>query len=153
MDGRMEEAIRRYNQVKERNLLGGGKEQIERQHRRGKRTARERIEILIDPGSFAELGSFVGTTGRRLDGRIPDAPCDGAIIGTAKAHNRLITIYAGDFTVLGGSTGERHSVKFARSLEMTAAWGIPMVNLLDSSGGRPGYQDLPSAVATAPHFP
>ncbi|UCG07781.1 MAG: propionyl-CoA carboxylase [Desulfobacterales bacterium] len=142
MGKRMKEAIKRYYQIQEKNRLGGGIKHIERQHSRGKLTARERIEILVDPGSFNELGSFVGTTSIRIDGRIPDAPCDGAIIGTARVNGRLIMVHASDFTVLGGSTGAQHLVKFARPLEMAAQWGIPMVNLLDSSGGRLGYQDV-----------
>lgn len=145
MGQRMDEAIRRYQQIQEQNRLGGGIEHIERQHARGKLTARERIDILIDPGTFRELGSFVGTTSRRIDGRIPEAPCDGAVVGTARVHDRLIMIHASDFTVLGGSIGAQHLVKFARPLEMAAVWGIPMVNLLDSSGGRLGYQDVAMA--------
>ena len=108
-------------------------------------TARERIAILADPGSFEELGSFVGTTSRRIDGRIPEAPCDGAVIGTARVNGRLIMIHASDFTVLGGSIGAQHILKFAQPLEMAAQWGIPMVNLLDSSGGRLGYEDVAMA--------
>ena len=145
MGKRMEEAIAKYHEVQKKNLLGGGVEHIERQHKRGKLTVRERIEVLIDPGTFRELGSFVGTTGWRIDGRIPDAPCDGAVIGTARVHGRLIMIHATDFTVLGGSTGIQHLVKFGRPLEMAAEWGIPMVNLLDSSGGRLGYGDVAMA--------
>jgi len=141
----MDKAIRRYQEIQEKNLLGGGVDNIERQHSRGKLTARERIQILIDPGTFSELGSAVGTTSRRIDGRIPDAPCDGAIVGTARVHGRLIMVHASDFTVLGGSTGTQHLVKFGRPLEMAALSGIPMVNLLDSSGGRLGYQDVPTA--------
>ncbi len=138
----MEEAIKRYHEIQEKNRLGGGIKHIERQHSRGKLTARERIHTLIDPGTFKELGSFVGTTGRRIDGRISEAPCDGAVIGTAWVHGRLIMVHASDFTVLGGSIGTQHLAKFAKPLEMAAMWGIPMVNLLDSSGGRLGYQDV-----------
>ena len=76
MGKRMNDALKRYNAIKEKNLLGGGIEHIERQHGRGKLTARERIEILVDPGSFSELGSFVDTTSRRIDGRLPEAPCE-----------------------------------------------------------------------------
>lgn len=145
MGKRMEEAIKRYQEIQGQNLLGGGIEHIERQHRRGKLTARERIDKLIDPGTFNELGSCVGTTGMRLDGRIPVAPCDGAVIGTAKAHDRRIMIYASDFTVLGGSTAQQHLMKYAQALIMAARWGIPLINLLDSSGGRLGYSDVASA--------
>ncbi|UCD77517.1 MAG: propionyl-CoA carboxylase, partial [Desulfobacterales bacterium] len=142
MNKRMDEAIKRYRAIKEKNLLGGGIKHIERQHGRGKLTARERIEILVDPGSFSELGSFVGTTSRRIDGRIPEAPCDGAVIGTGRVNGRLTMVHASDFTVLGGSIGAQHITKFAKPLEMAARWGIPMVNLLDSSGGRLGYEDV-----------
>ena len=145
MGTRMDEAIQRFNEIQQKNLIGGGIKHIERQHGRGKLTARERIEILIDPGSFNELGSFVGTTGRRIDGRIPDAPCDGAVIGTGRVNGRLIMVHASDFTVLGGSIGAQHIAKFALPLEMAAKWGIPMVNLLDSSGGRLGYEDVAMA--------
>jgi propionyl-CoA carboxylase beta chain len=137
----MDEAIERFLEIQEKNLLGGGVKHIERQHGRGKLTARERIDQLIDPGSFSELGSCVGTTGMRLDGRKTEAPCDGAVIGTAQVHGRRIMLYASDFTVLGGSTAQQHLFKYAESLEMAARWGIPSVNLLDSSGGRLGQID------------
>ena len=142
MGKRMRDAIKRCDAIKEKNLLGGGIKHIERQHNRGKLTARERIAILADPGSFNELGSFVGTTSKRIDGRIPEAPCDGAVIGTARVNGRLTMVHASDFTVLGGSIGAQHIAKFALPLEMAAKWGIPMVNLLDSSGGRLGYEDV-----------
>ncbi len=75
MGKRMQKAIKRYEEIREKNLLGGGVKHIERQHGRGKLTARERIDILADPGTFNELGSFVGTTSRRIDG--PIARCLG----------------------------------------------------------------------------
>jgi propionyl-CoA carboxylase beta chain len=145
MGKRMDQAIKKFEEVQKKNLLGGGVKHIERQHGRGKLTARERIDILADPGSFKELGSFVGTTSKRIDGRIPEAPCDGAVVGTARVKGRLIMIHASDFTVLGGSIGAQHIIKFAKPLEMAAQWGIPMVNLLDSSGGRLGYEDVAMA--------
>lgn len=145
MGERMQEAIKRYEDIQQKNLLGGGIKDIERQHERGKLTARERIDLLIDPGTFSELGSSVGTTGMRMDGRIPVAPCDGAVVGTAKVHGRPTMIYASDFTVLGGSTAAQHLMKYAQTLIMAAKWGIPQVNLLDSSGGRLGYSDVTSA--------
>ena len=145
MGERMQEAIKRYWDIQEKNLLGGGIEHIERQHGRGKLTARERIDQLIDPGTFSELGSAVGTTGMRMDGRIPLAPCDGAIVGTAKVHGRPIMLYASDFTVLGGSTAIQHLAKYAHTLMLAHQWGIPMINLLDSSGGRLGYSDVITA--------
>ena len=141
----MQEALARLREIREQNLLGGGQKHIERQHSRGKLTARERIDILADPGTFSELGSFVNTTGKRIDGRESDAPCDGAVIGTAKVDGRLVAVYASDFTVLGGSLGVQHGFKFIKLMEQAADWGIPMVWLLDSSGGRLGYKDVPMA--------
>ena len=145
MGKRMDDAIAKYMKIQEKNLLGGGIAHIERQHKRGKLTARERVGLLIDAGSFRELGSTVGSTGRRTDGRVSEAPCDGAVVGTARVHGRPVMIYAPDFTVLGGSTAQQHLFKYARSLEMAATWGIPSINLLDSSGGRLGQDDIVSA--------
>ena len=145
MGKRMEEAVKRYHEIQENNLQGGGAKHMERQHRRGKLSARERIEVLIDPGTFRELGSSVGTTSMRIDGKVPEAPCDGAVVGTAKVNGRMIMVHASDFTVLGGSVGAQHMLKFSRPIEMAAMWGIPYVILLDSSGGRLGYRDVPMA--------
>jgi len=145
MNERYEQAIQRLREIQERNLSGGGQEHIDRQHRRGKLTARERIEHLLDPGTFHELGSSVNTTGSRIDGRQFDAPCDGAVVGSGRVEGRLVAVYASDFTVLGGSIGTQHGLKFVKLMEMAARWMIPMVWLLDSSGGRLGYRDVPMA--------
>jgi acetyl-CoA carboxylase carboxyltransferase component len=141
----IDKAIGRLREIHERNLTGGGQKHIDRQHDRGKLTARERIDILLDKGTFIELGSCVNTTGSRIDGRESDAPCDGAVIGTGGIEGRKIAVYASDFTILGGSIGTQHGLKFVRLMEMAASWGIPMVWLLDSSGGRLGYRDVPMA--------
>jgi len=141
----MEAAIEKYWEIQEQNKMGGGQKHIDRQHNRGKLTARERIDVLIDPGTFDELGSCVGTTCQRIDGVVPEAPCDGAINGTAEVHGRMVMIFASDFTVLGGSMATQHGYKLSRSLELAAQWGTPIIYLLDSSGGRLGYNDVTSA--------
>jgi propionyl-CoA carboxylase beta chain len=145
MAGVMDKAIARLKEIQERNLTGGGQKHIDRQHGRGKLTARERIDALLDKGTFIELGSCVNTTGSRIDGREAEAPCDGAVIGTGRVDGRKIAVYASDFTILGGSIGTQHGLKFVKLMEMAASWGIPMVWLLDSSGGRLGYKDVPMA--------
>ena len=145
MGKRMEEAVEKYLEIQEKNKLGGGQKYIDRQHDRGKLLARERIEILIDPGTFNELGSCVNTTGVRIDGRFTDAPCDGSVVGTAEVHGRLVLVQASDFTVLGGSTGIQTLMKQSLVTELGAKWGIPVVHLLDSSGGRLGYKEVPMA--------
>ncbi len=142
MGNTMQSAIQRLRDTHTKNLLGGGQKHIDRQHDRGKLTARERVNILLDPGTFREIGSCVGSTSVRVDGRGVDAPCDGAVVGTGKVHGRPIMLYAPDFTVLGGSTGHQHLLKYVHGLIQAAKWGIPQVNLLDSSGGRLGYQDV-----------
>ena len=88
MGKRYEQAIQRLKEIQQKNLRGGGQEHIDRQHQRGKLTARERIEALLDPGTFSELGSVVNTTGSRIDGREFDAPCDGAVVGTGQVDGR-----------------------------------------------------------------
>lgn len=145
MAEKMDAAVKKYYEIQAKNLEGGGSKEMERQHSRGKLSARERIEALIDPGTFRELGSCVGATSVRIDGRVPEAPCDGAVVGTARVNGRLIMVHACDFTVLGGSIGSQHIMKFSRPIEMAAMWGIPYVILLDSSGGRLGYRDVPQA--------
>jgi len=141
----MNQALKRLREIQRLNRWGGGQTHIERQHGRGKLTARERIECLVDADTFKELGSSVNTTGSRIDGKQSSAPCDGAVTGTGKVNGRLIAVYASDFTVLGGSIGTQHGLKFVKLMEMAAKWGIPMFWLLDSSGGRLGYQDVPMA--------
>ncbi len=138
----MDDGIKKLNEIKEKNLLGGGIKHVERQHSRKKLTARERIDVLLDPGTFRELGSCVNTTGQRMDGKRTDAPCDGAVIGTGKVEGRRINVYASDFTVMGGSIGVQHLQKFAELITMSTKLGVPMVWLLDSSGGRLGFQDV-----------
>lgn len=142
MGERMNNAIQRLQEIHENNLIGGGIKHVERQHSRNKLMARERIDCLLDPGTFKEIGSCVNTTGHRMDGRKADAPCDGGIIGTGLVDGRKVAVYASDFTVIGGSLGVQHIQKCAELIIMAANWGIPMVWLLDSSGGRLGYQDV-----------
>jgi propionyl-CoA carboxylase beta chain len=141
----MNEAIQKYLDIQEKNKLGGGQKAIDRQHGRGKLLARERIDILIDPGTFNELGSCVNTTDIRIDGRAADAPCDGIVLGTAEVHGRLVMVQASDFTVLGGSTGIQTMTKTAMAIQLAAQWGLPIVHLMDSSGGRLGYRQIPMA--------
>jgi propionyl-CoA carboxylase beta chain len=87
----------------------------------------------------------VNTTGTRIDGKKKDAPCDGAVIGTGDIHGRKVAVYASDFTVLGGSLGCQHGMKYIKLIDLAAKWGIPVIGLLDSSGGRLGYFDVPVA--------
>jgi len=115
---------------------GGGPERIERQHARGKMTARERLEMLLDPGSFFELDAFVThrATEFGLDRRRPLG--DGVVTGWGEIDGRLVYVFAQDFTVLGGSVGEAHGRKICKLLDLALENGAPVVGLNDSGGAR-----------------
>jgi acetyl-CoA carboxylase carboxyltransferase component len=121
---------------RERIGLGGGPEKIERQHAAGKLTARERIDLLIDPETFVELGIHARPhfSQRAMDGK--DAPADGVITGYGKVNGRLTAVAAYDFTVMAGSMGMTGELKVTRLRELALSKRIPMIWLLDSAGAR-----------------
>jgi acetyl-CoA carboxylase carboxyltransferase component len=116
--------------------LGGGQEKIDRQHAAGKLTARERIELLIDAGTFTELGIHGGIhhAVRGLEGK--DAPADGVITGYGRVDGRFAAVAAYDFTVMAGSMGATGELKVARLRELALTKRMPFVWLLDSAGAR-----------------
>src|SRR4051794_12582097 len=116
--------------------LGGGEEKIARQHAAGKLTARERIALLIDEGTFTELGLHARPhfSQRAMDGKA--APADGVITGWGAIDGRLVAVAAYDFTVMAGSMGMTGEIKVARLRELALTKRIPMVWLLDSAGAR-----------------
>ena len=116
--------------------LGGGEEKIAAQHAADKLTARERIDLLIDPGTFVELGIHGRPhfSQRAMDGR--DAPADGVITGYGKVNGRLTAVAAYDFTVMAGSMGMTGELKVTRLRELALTKRIPFVWLLDSAGAR-----------------
>ena len=136
MGERMQQALQKIEAMRQENLEGGGPKLIERQHSLGKLTARERIDLLADPGTFHEFGSMVRTPDKFMDGRERRTPCEGAVIGTARVNGRSVGIYASDFTVLGGSVNNTHMAKFCKLMELCERWGIPFIWLLDSTGAR-----------------
>lgn len=117
-------------------LLGGGKERIERQHRKGKLTARERLDLLLDEGSFEEIGMFVRhrCTDFGLEERRP--PGDGVVTGYGKIEGRLVYVYSQDFTVFGGSLGSAHAEKIVKVMRLAMENGAPIIGLNDSGGAR-----------------
>jgi len=117
-------------------LQGGGAARIERQHAKCKRTARERIEALLDSGSFVETGMFVThrATAFGMDATHP--PGDGVVTGTGTIEGRPVCLFAQDFTVLGGSVGEAHGRKIAGIIELARRTGVPLIGLNDSGGAR-----------------
>jgi acetyl-CoA carboxylase carboxyltransferase component len=116
--------------------LGGGEERIARQHAAGKLTARERLALLIDDGTFVELGVHGRPhfSQRAMDGR--EAPADGVITGYGRVDGRYVAVAAYDFTVMAGAMGMTGEIKVARLRELALTKRIPMVWLLDSAGAR-----------------
>ncbi|MEH7124436.1 acyl-CoA carboxylase subunit beta [Bacillus sp. JJ1773] len=116
--------------------LGGGDERIAKQHEKGKLTARERIDLLVDPGTFVELNPFIEhrCTDFGLDGQ--KGPGDGVVTGYGKVNGRPIFLFSQDFTVFGGALGEMHAKKIANVMDLAAKNGAPFVGLNDSGGAR-----------------
>jgi acetyl-CoA carboxylase carboxyltransferase component len=121
---------------RERAKLGGGEEKIAKQHAAGKLTARERIDLLVDPGTFVEMGIHAGPhfSQRAMEGK--EAPADGVITGWGDVDGRMVAIAAYDFTVMAGSMGMTGELKMARLREMALQKRMPLIWLLDSAGAR-----------------
>lgn len=131
-----EEKLRRLRDLKAQSALGGGEARIRVQHDKGKMTARERLELLLDKGSFTELDRFV--THRCTDfGLDKDHPLgDGVVTGYGTIDGRLVFAYAQDFTVLGGSLGEAQAEKICKVMDLAMKNGAPVIGLTDSGGAR-----------------
>lgn len=130
------ERIEQLRQMRAQSQMGGGEDRIRRQHQQGKNTARERLELLVDKGSFRELDPFV--THRSYDfGLEKSKPLgDGVITGYGTIDGRLVYVYSQDFTVVGGSLSETHAEKICKVMEMALRNGAPVIGLNDSGGAR-----------------
>ncbi|ADD09171.1 acyl-CoA carboxylase subunit beta [Candidatus Aciduliprofundum boonei] len=117
-------------------MEGGGEERIKKQHEKGKLTARERIEKLLDEGTFVELGMFAESRATEFGMDKKRFPGDGVVTGYGTIDGRLVFVYAQDFTVLGGSLGEMHAEKITRVLDLALKNGAPVIGLNDSGGAR-----------------
>ena len=116
--------------------LGGGQAKIDAQHGNGKLTARERLEVLLDPDSFEEYGMFVEHRCSDFGMASKKTPGDGVITGHGTINGRLVFVYSQDFTVLGGSLGEAHAEKICRIQDMAMSAGAPVIGINDSGGAR-----------------
>ena len=114
----------------------GGPERVEAQHEKGKLTARERVALLVDEGSFVEYDAFMRTRSTYYDLDKMELPADGVVTGVGTVNGRKVALYAQDFTVMGGSLGETHALKIARTQDLALQTGIPCIALLDSGGAR-----------------
>ena len=115
---------------------GGGEEAVARQHKVGKLTARERLDRLLDPGSFQELELFASHHCTDFGMEKISIPADGVVCGVGRVRGRRVCVYAQDFTTRGGSLGLRHAEKICKVLDLSAGLGIPVVGINDSGGAR-----------------
>ena len=116
--------------------LGGGQARIDSQHKKGKLTARERIELLLDPGTFVEIGAFVEHRSRDFGMEEEVYLGDGVVTGYGKVSGRLVYIFSQDFTVFGGSLSETHAEKIVKIMDHALQNGAPVIGLNDSGGAR-----------------
>lgn len=117
-------------------MLGGGDERIDTQHNRGKQTARERIDLLLDEDSFVELNAFIKHRATNFGMDKLESPGEGVVTGYGKIHGRLVYVFAQDFTVFGGALGEMHASKICKIMDLAAKNGAPIIGLNDSGGAR-----------------
>lgn len=116
--------------------LGGGLKRIEAQHKKGKLTARERLEVLLDPGSFEEWDMFVEHRCHDFGMEKNKIPGDGVITGYGTIQGRMVFVFSQDFTVFGGSLSETHAEKIVKIMEKAMQVGVPLIGLNDSGGAR-----------------
>ncbi|MFQ6088657.1 MAG: acyl-CoA carboxylase subunit beta [Candidatus Methanofastidiosia archaeon] len=132
----MKDKVSELERKKERIKLGGGEERIKKQHLKGKLTARERLELFFDEGSFVELDMFVKPLGREFGMDKRDVPADGIVIGYGKVDSRYVAAFAEDFTCMAGTYGEMHGRKMCKIIEFALHNGMPVVGFNDSGGAR-----------------
>lgn len=132
----MQEKIDEVLKKKEEAKLGGGKERIKSQHDKGKLTARERIELLVDEGSFEELDIFVKHRSKDFGLDKQQYMGDGVVTGIARIEGRPVALFSQDFTVFGGSLSEAHAEKIGKVQKLAMKVGIPVIGLADSGGAR-----------------
>jgi len=132
----MREIVNKLEQKREAARLGGGKQRIDKQHAKGKLTARERIELLLDPDSFEEWDMFVEHRCTDFGMEKNKVPGDGVVIGYGTICGRLIFVYSQDFTVFGGSLSSAHAAKICKIMAQAIKVGAPVVGINDSGGAR-----------------
>ncbi len=119
--------------LREKARQGGGEDRIAKQHAKGKLTARERIDLLLDPGTFQELEKF---SVQQVDPDCDSCLGDGVVTGMGRVDGRTVYVYSQDFTVQGGALGEMHSRKICHVMDLAVAAGAPLIGLIDSGGAR-----------------
>ena len=116
--------------------MGGGQDRIDRQHSHGRLTARERLDVLLDPDSFSEIDAFAEHRCSNFGMEDQKIPGDGVITGYGTINGRLVCVFSQDFTVFGGSLGETHAKKITKIQDMALKLGVPIIAINDSGGAR-----------------
>ncbi len=132
----MQNILDRLEEKREAARAGGGLRRVEAQHRRGKLTARERLELLLDPGSFEEWDMFVEHRSHDFGIDEHKIPGDGVVTGYGTVNGRLVFVFSQDFTVFGGSLSEAHAEKICKIMDQAMNVGAPVIGLNDSGGAR-----------------
>ena len=132
----MQDIIQQLEEKRAKARIGGGEKRIEKQHAKGKLTARERIEVLLDEGSFEEWDMFVEHRCVDFGMENEKIPGDGVVIGYGTINGRLFFVYSQDFTVFGGSLSETHAQKICKIMDQALKAGAPVIGLNDSGGAR-----------------
>ncbi len=133
---RMATTIEELEKRREAARQGGGAKRIAAQHAKGRLTARERLSVLLDPGSFEEYDMFVEHNATDFGMDQQKIPGDGVVTGSGTINGRLVYVFAQDFTVFGGSLSERHAEKICKVMDMAMKVGAPVIGLNDSGGAR-----------------
>ncbi len=128
--------IKKLNSKREEARIGGGQKRIDVQHSRGRLTARERLEVLLDPDSFEENGLYVEHRCNDFNMNEKRHSGDGVVTGCGTINGRLVFIYSQDFTVMGGSLGEAHAKKICQIMDKAIQVGAPLIAVNDSGGAR-----------------
>ncbi|MEE8294654.1 MAG: acyl-CoA carboxylase subunit beta, partial [Sphingomonadales bacterium] len=132
----MKDILEKLEGKRTKARLGGGQKRIDAQHKRGKLTARERISLLVDEGSFEEFDMFVEHRCTDFNMENQKVPGDGVVTGHGEINGRPVYVYSQDFTVFGGSLSATHAEKICKIMDMALKNGVPLIGLNDSGGAR-----------------
>ncbi|MCS7467004.1 acyl-CoA carboxylase subunit beta [Stieleria sp. ICT_E10.1] len=132
----MQEIVKRLEEMRKAAEMGGGQKRIDAQHKKGKLTARERIELLLDPGMFEEWDMFVEHRCKDFGMDQQSIPGDGVVTGYGTINGRVVFVFSQDFTVFGGSLSEAHAEKICKVMDHAIKVGAPVIGINDSGGAR-----------------
>lgn len=132
----MKDKLKELRELRTEALKGGGQKRIDAQHKKGKLTARERIDLLLDEGSFEEMDLFVRHQSHDFDLDKQRFYTDGVITGTGKIDGRTVCVFSQDFTILGGSLAEYYAMKICKVMDLAMKIGVPVIGINDSGGAR-----------------